>query len=187
MATSGCVRLHSSHFQALSVGTLKKWEIRSLDIKNAFLQADGFQREVFLRPPVRWDPSGKHRIWKLRAPAFGLNVAASAKGREALFAACRGFAGSRGSGVSGFGVRPLFIFGWTYTLNGHKIVELDCGIWEAPHSRPTAQAPRWISYCSCRATMPHQLFCHPDGPRWEHSARPDERNITQLWRFRVVR
>merc|ERR1712131_293647 len=46
--TSGCVSLRSSHLQVISLSALKKWKIWSLDIKNAFLQADGFQRDVFL-------------------------------------------------------------------------------------------------------------------------------------------
>ena len=45
--TSGCVRIRSSHVQVTSLGTIKKWELWSLDFKNASLQADGFDREVF--------------------------------------------------------------------------------------------------------------------------------------------
>ena len=45
--TSGCVSLRSSHLQVVSLSALNKWKIWSLDIKNAFLQADGFDRVVF--------------------------------------------------------------------------------------------------------------------------------------------
>ena len=54
---------------------LKKWGIRGLHIKDAFLQADGFGHEVFLRAPAAWDPESTHRVRKLRAPAYGLNAA----------------------------------------------------------------------------------------------------------------
>ena len=40
--TSGCASLRSSHLQVISLRAIKKWELRSLDIKNAFAQADGF-------------------------------------------------------------------------------------------------------------------------------------------------
>ena len=46
--TSGCVRLRSSHLQVISLSALKKWRLWSLDIKDAFLQADPLQRDVFL-------------------------------------------------------------------------------------------------------------------------------------------
>ena len=50
----------------------------SFDIKNAFLQADGFERDVFLHAPEEWDlPCGK-RAWKLKAPAYELNDAPAA-------------------------------------------------------------------------------------------------------------
>ena len=39
-------------------GGPKTWHISSLGIKNAFLQADGFVREVFPRVPTKWDPNG---------------------------------------------------------------------------------------------------------------------------------
>ena len=51
--------------------------IWSLDIKNASSQADGFDRAVFLRAPVEWDPDHTRRIWKLSAPAYGLNDASA--------------------------------------------------------------------------------------------------------------
>ena len=76
--TSGCVSLRSSHLQVISLSALQKWKLRSLDIENAFLQADGFDCEVFLRALDEWNPGGAHRIWKLNAPAYGLNDAPAA-------------------------------------------------------------------------------------------------------------
>ena len=54
--TSGCASLRSSHLRARFSGALQKCEISSPDFKNAFFQADEFQREVWLRAPVEWDP-----------------------------------------------------------------------------------------------------------------------------------
>ena len=80
---SGCVSLRSSHLLAVSLGAIRKWKLRSFDIKNAFLQADGFGREVFLQFPEECAlPCGK-RVWKLKAPAYGLNDAPAASRRSA--------------------------------------------------------------------------------------------------------
>ena len=49
--TSGCVCLRTSHLQVISPSALKKWRLWSLDIKNACLQADPLQRNVFLQAP----------------------------------------------------------------------------------------------------------------------------------------
>ena len=49
--TSGCVSLRPSHLQVISLSALKKWRLWSLDIKNAFLQADTLRRNVFLQAP----------------------------------------------------------------------------------------------------------------------------------------
>ena len=43
---AGCVSRRSPHLRLISLGALGKWPLRSLDIKNAFLQADGFGRVV---------------------------------------------------------------------------------------------------------------------------------------------
>ena len=51
------------------------WE---LDIKNAFLQASGFCREVFLRAPVKWGPESGRLTRKLQSPAYWLNGAPAA-------------------------------------------------------------------------------------------------------------
>ena len=44
--TSGCVRLRSSPLQSMSLSAPGGWKLWSLVTKNAFLQADGFEREV---------------------------------------------------------------------------------------------------------------------------------------------
>ena len=49
-----CANLRSSHLHVISLSALKKWGIWSLDIKNAFLQADGFDRDVLLGSPSEW-------------------------------------------------------------------------------------------------------------------------------------
>ena len=54
--TSACVNLRPPHLQVTSLRTAKKWNLWSLDIKNAFLQAGGFTRDVFLQAPVAWEP-----------------------------------------------------------------------------------------------------------------------------------
>ena len=69
---SGRARLGSSHPQVLRLGALGKWAKWILDIKNAFAQAGGFQRDVLLRAQPDWDPNGARRIRKLQAPAYGL-------------------------------------------------------------------------------------------------------------------
>ena len=73
--TSGCVSLRSSHLQVISRSAIRKWKLWSLDLKNAFLQADGFDRDVFLHAPAEWDKPCKGRVWELKAPAYGLNDA----------------------------------------------------------------------------------------------------------------
>ena len=53
----------------------QKWELLSLDIKNAFLLADGYTRDVFLQAPEEWGPSRSEGARKLKAPAYGLHDA----------------------------------------------------------------------------------------------------------------
>ena len=68
----------SSRLQVISLGAVGKWEIWSLDIKNAFLQADGFCREAFLCAPANRDPKGAHRMRQMQAPAYGVDDAPAA-------------------------------------------------------------------------------------------------------------
>ena len=43
---SGRVNMRSSHFQVVSLAALRAWRLWSLDVKNPFLQSDGFGRDV---------------------------------------------------------------------------------------------------------------------------------------------
>ena len=71
MDTSGRVSLRSFHLQAISLCSMRRWKLRSLDIKVAFLRADGFYRDVFIQATAAWEPLRSDRVWELRAPAFG--------------------------------------------------------------------------------------------------------------------
>ena len=73
--TSGCVSLRSSHLHVMPLSTIRPWKLWSLDIKNAFSQADGFGRDVFSHAPTDWDPPCNKRAWRLKAPALGLKDA----------------------------------------------------------------------------------------------------------------
>ena len=73
--TSGCVSLRSSHLQVIFLAALRGWRLWSVDIKNAFLQSDGFGRDVCIQSPPEWLPGDSRRIWKLNAPAYDLNDA----------------------------------------------------------------------------------------------------------------
>ena len=80
--TSGSVSLRSSHLQVISLAALRRWKLWSIDIKNAFLQADGIGRDVFMQSPPEWCPGDIRRIWKLNAPAYGLIDAPAASHRS---------------------------------------------------------------------------------------------------------
>ena len=73
--TSSCVSPRSSHLQVISLSALKKWKLWSLDIKNAFLQGDPLPREDYLQAPLEWCPRYPNRVWRLNAPAYGLDDA----------------------------------------------------------------------------------------------------------------
>ena len=66
---------HSGHISRHFAKKSGKW---GMDIKNAFLQASDFCREVFLRGPVKWDTKGGRRTRKLQSPANGLDGAPAA-------------------------------------------------------------------------------------------------------------
>ena len=53
----------------------QKWEIRSTDIKSAFLQGKVLDRDVYLKPPKEAGLS-KGQLWKLKHCLYGLNDAA---------------------------------------------------------------------------------------------------------------
>ena len=79
---AGRVSRRSPHFRAISLGARTQWPLWTLDIKNAFLQADGFIREVNLPAPSAWNSRDTRRVWKLRAPAYALNDAPVAAHRS---------------------------------------------------------------------------------------------------------
>ena len=49
------------------------FRLRSIDIRVAFLQAKGLDREVYMEPPKDVKKEGK--IWKLKKPLYRLNDA----------------------------------------------------------------------------------------------------------------
>ena len=61
--SSGCVSLRSSHLQVAPLSAIRQWKLWSLDVKNAFLQADGLERDVFLHAPIEWGPPCNKRVW----------------------------------------------------------------------------------------------------------------------------
>ena len=56
-----------------ALATNEGFLLRSIDIRAAFLQARGLDREVFLEPPRDVKIEGK--IWRLKKPLYGLNDA----------------------------------------------------------------------------------------------------------------
>ena len=81
---AGYVSRSSSHLQSISLAALKKWLIWSLGIKNTFLEADGFDCELYLRAPCEWKSKDDRRAWRLRAPALGFDDAPVAFHRPLL-------------------------------------------------------------------------------------------------------
>lgn len=63
------ISLEVFHF-ILSLASAMKWKIGQMDIETAFLQALGFRRTIFVRPPR--EAGTPHILWKLELPAYGL-------------------------------------------------------------------------------------------------------------------
>ena len=80
--TSRCVSLRSSNLQVIALAALRGWRLWSLDGKSAFLQADGFGRDVFFLSPPAWLRGDSRRVWQLNAPACGLDDAPVAPHRS---------------------------------------------------------------------------------------------------------
>ena len=72
---SGCVSLRSSNLQVILLRAIKRGKTWSPDTRTALLQAAGPRRGAFWRDSTEWDPSNVRRIWRLRAPAYGLDDA----------------------------------------------------------------------------------------------------------------
>ena len=58
---------------AFVTASTMNWTIQSLDITSAFLQGNGIERNVYLRPPTEVNSEGM--IWKLKRCIYGLNDA----------------------------------------------------------------------------------------------------------------
>jgi len=54
----------------ISIGVEQRWNIGSMDVRAAFLQADGFNRTIYVRPPREEDQ--RDIYWQLLAAAYGL-------------------------------------------------------------------------------------------------------------------
>ena len=65
--------LRESMKMFFGIAANKQFELRSIDIRAAFLQAKILDREVYLEPPKDVKKEGK--IWKLKKPLYGLNDA----------------------------------------------------------------------------------------------------------------
>ena len=59
---------------ALSIAASKGWNIKSTDIKSAFLQGDEIDRVVHLKPPP--EACCPNKVWRLKKSLYGLNDAA---------------------------------------------------------------------------------------------------------------
>ena len=57
----------------LSVAANEGFSLRSIDIRAAFLQAKGLEREIFMMPPK--DVQKQGMLWRLKKPLYGLNDA----------------------------------------------------------------------------------------------------------------
>ena len=57
----------------LAIAACKEWSVNSIDIKAAFLQEKPIDRDIFLRPPIEANATGK--LWKLKKVVYGLSDA----------------------------------------------------------------------------------------------------------------
>ena len=55
----------------LAVAATKEWKIKSGDVKNAYLQGEMIDREVYMEPPLEMKKNGV--IWKLKKSVYGMN------------------------------------------------------------------------------------------------------------------
>ena len=59
----------------LAISATNQWELRSIDIKSAYLQGNKIEREVYIKPPTE---IVQNKLWKLNKAIYGLNDAARA-------------------------------------------------------------------------------------------------------------
>ena len=57
----------------LCIAATKNWKIKSGDVKNAYLQGEKLDREVFMEPPI--EKKKPNIIWKLQKSVYGMNDA----------------------------------------------------------------------------------------------------------------
>ena len=53
----------------LCIISSKSWTIHSVDVKSAFLQGKGINRDIYLKPPKEAETL---KLWKLRTTVYGL-------------------------------------------------------------------------------------------------------------------
>ena len=56
----------------LAICNWKQWEIKSLDVRAAFLQSNDIDRIVLMKPPKEFRKDGDI-VWKIKKPIYGLN------------------------------------------------------------------------------------------------------------------
>ena len=64
--------LHSSVRVVLAIISSKKWTLKSLDYKTAFLQGNPISRELYVKPPKE---ANTEKVWLLKKTVYGLNDA----------------------------------------------------------------------------------------------------------------
>ncbi len=56
---------------SIHIMAVNQWTVRTLDVKQAFLQSDELEREVYVLPPIESGLDDK-TVWKLRVAVYGL-------------------------------------------------------------------------------------------------------------------
>ena len=59
----------------LTIMAMKRWKVKTLDVKTAYLQGESIDRELFVKPPKEANTNG---LWKLKKTIYGLKDAAKA-------------------------------------------------------------------------------------------------------------
>ena len=57
---------------SLTIMSMQGWNVKSLDVKTAFLQGNPLKRDIFIKPPRE---AKTENLWKLRKAVYGLNEA----------------------------------------------------------------------------------------------------------------